>query len=83
MTFAPTKVLIACALQAIMPPTKPVKVAAINIHRLPNLSEILPNNMIEMALATDQMIENRLAFALGPMSLLIIVITAAAGLNPQ
>ena len=66
-----------------MPPTKPVKVAAIRIHRLPNLSEILPKRMIEMALATDHMIENKLALALGPMSLLMIVMTAAAGEKPQ
>lgn len=50
-----------------MPPIKPHEVAAIRIHRRPNLSEMRPNKMIEMADAMDQMIEKRLALALGPV----------------
>lgn len=68
MTFAPTRVLMVLAVHAMMPPMKPHAVTPIKIHRLPNLSEMRPNKMMEMALATDQMIEKRLALSLGPVS---------------
>jgi hypothetical protein len=36
-------------------------------HRRPNLSEILPKRMIEIATHIDQMMENKLALSLGPI----------------
>ena len=45
---------------------KPHAVAQMTIHRLPNLSEMRPNRMIEIAPAVVHIMENKLALALGP-----------------
>lgn len=48
------------------PPRKPRQLAPMTNQRRPNLSEILPNRMIETPTHRDQMMLKRLALSLGP-----------------